>query len=320
VIQTELWTSYGIADSLEGTVDSDSDGVMDFLDTDSDSDGIADSLESAVDSDSDGTNSDSDGIPDIVEGNIDSDGDGIPNYIDTDSDNDGIPDVIEAVFRGSNPANPVDVDGDGIPDYLDLDTDGDGILDRVEGLGDEDGDGIPDFRDPFDPDPARRYGNVLFLEDQPIIDSDYKRYTPEPITQLYTFFDDNGNFTGHLFGLDIIQDPSEYVRLTITDNWIVILAEYGQGLDTQQVRFLDGVAVVEDKHIDIKGEHQILEIVKELEGLNSVALNETFDPFNAVTVNDGPVFNVKPEVTQDINNEEMSDNKWLASILNDSII
>jgi len=47
--------SDGIADSLESTLDVDSDGVYDYQDTDSDSDGFADSLETTNDSDSDGT-------------------------------------------------------------------------------------------------------------------------------------------------------------------------------------------------------------------------------------------------------------------------
>jgi uncharacterized protein (TIGR03382 family) len=70
-------------------LDTDSDGLPDFCDTDSDNDGISDA----------------------DEGTDDTDGDGIPNYQDFDSDGDGIPD--------SNESPVGDSDCDGIPDVLD---------------------------------------------------------------------------------------------------------------------------------------------------------------------------------------------------------
>jgi hypothetical protein len=54
-------------------IDSDQDGVPDFLDMDSDDDGI----------------------PDVVEGSRDSDGDGVPDFRDEDSDGDLISDGDE---------------------------------------------------------------------------------------------------------------------------------------------------------------------------------------------------------------------------------
>jgi hypothetical protein len=67
----------GIPDDVEGCgsppVDSDLDGVPDFMDIDSDNDGVADR----------------------VEGSIDSDGDGKPDFQDSDSDNDGVKDGDE---------------------------------------------------------------------------------------------------------------------------------------------------------------------------------------------------------------------------------
>lgn len=82
----------GILDAIEGTGDTDGDGVPDFQDTDSDNDGIDDSTEAG-----DFANP------------VDTDGDGIPDFQDTDSDNDGISDALE----GLN-----DVNGNGVPDYL----------------------------------------------------------------------------------------------------------------------------------------------------------------------------------------------------------
>jgi len=64
-------------------VDTDTDGIPDYLDLDSDNDGILDSVETG----------------------IDTDGDGIRNYRDLDSDKDVCSDVIEAGFT--------DADGDG---------------------------------------------------------------------------------------------------------------------------------------------------------------------------------------------------------------
>jgi len=117
-----------IPDVIEGTVDTDGDGIPNYLDTDSDNDGIPDSAEDTS-------------LP-ILTGS-DSDGDGIDDAID--ADNTGGIDVnangIDDIFE------PSDFDGDGIPDYLDLDTDADGIPDILEGTGDIDGDGIPNYQD-----------------------------------------------------------------------------------------------------------------------------------------------------------------------------
>ena len=153
--------------------DSDSDGIIDALDTDSDNDGLTDTQElggdanNPRDADNDGqpdyrdTDSDNDRVPDAVEslnGVTDTDGDLIPDYLDADSDNDGIPDALE-----NGISSGVDTDGDGIDDAFDvnatggtdsnndgiddatttlLDTDLDGALDMLDI--DSDNDGIPD--------------------------------------------------------------------------------------------------------------------------------------------------------------------------------
>ncbi|RXK52634.1 T9SS type B sorting domain-containing protein [Aquirufa rosea] len=146
-------------------IDSDGDGIPDYLDTDSDKDGISDKMELGNDADGDGihnyldTDSDNDGISDLVEKNIDTDGDGIANYQDLDSDNDGILDAIEG--EG-------DLDGDGIPNYIDSDSDGDGIqdvwevTDRIRGTLDDNWDGKLDKNGLF-PD-ANGNGLADFLE------------------------------------------------------------------------------------------------------------------------------------------------------------
>ncbi|MBA0883736.1 T9SS type B sorting domain-containing protein [Flavobacterium undicola] len=64
-------------------IDTDNDGIYDYIDLDSDNDGIYDSVET-------GSN------------NTDTDNDGIKNYRDLDSDNDLCYDVIEAGFTSTN--------------------------------------------------------------------------------------------------------------------------------------------------------------------------------------------------------------------------
>ncbi|WP_252718773.1 dockerin type I domain-containing protein [Haloarcula sp. CBA1122] len=121
--------------------DTDSDGIGDWTETnggkpiDTDSDGIID----ARDADSDG-----DRIPDIREGTKDTDGDGTPNYRDTDDDGDGITTRTEAL-DGQNYSH--DVDFDETVNWLDTDADGDGAPDGTEGTADSDGDGMPDYLD-----------------------------------------------------------------------------------------------------------------------------------------------------------------------------
>ena len=129
-------------------VDSDADGVYDYLDIDSDNDGITDNVEAQSTADyiaptGDGVIADvnSNGLDDVYEGattgisagglgleTVDTDSDGIVDYLDTDSDNDGTSDAIEA--------------GHGVSQALidaTADTDGDGLQDAVEGGNNDDG-------------------------------------------------------------------------------------------------------------------------------------------------------------------------------------
>ena len=133
-------------------VDSDGDGVADYLDLDSDNDLIADTIESrptagyvANDGDVSNNDADGDGVVDIFDANDtttgdfggthanfnapnDHDGDGTPDHLDSDSDDDGLPDTAESGLAAS--ASGVDADGDGIDDGIAPNTyhDPDGIV------------------------------------------------------------------------------------------------------------------------------------------------------------------------------------------------
>ena len=126
-------------------IDTDGDGIPDYVDPDSDNDGVPDNIE-AHDFDQDGipdvvftgSDKDNDGLDDGYEGDNqidndindeidnpntdlpDTDQDGIPDYRDTDDDGDGIETINEDGNLDGNFAND-DIDEDGTPDYLDSD-------------------------------------------------------------------------------------------------------------------------------------------------------------------------------------------------------
>lgn len=125
----------GMHDCRTRPTDSDGDGRADFIDTDSDDNGILDNVEFQ-------------GLGTMPDGGwpahpVDTDLDGTPDYADRDDDGDTIPDTAEI----GDPANPPDTDMDGRPDWRDTDSDNDTISDRIETSADSDSDMIPNFRD-----------------------------------------------------------------------------------------------------------------------------------------------------------------------------
>ncbi len=135
-------------------LDSDGDGVPNYIDLDSDQDGISDLVESSSDFTSNAltlaqfTDANLDGLDDgySTEGAVhpvDSDADGTPNFLDTDSNNNGTFDLVEA---GND-----DIDNDGKLDSV-VDANNDGIADLGipllgEALADVDNDNVPDLID-----------------------------------------------------------------------------------------------------------------------------------------------------------------------------
>ena len=161
----------GFDDKLQATAlplfDTDNDGVLDYLDLDSDQDTIPDEVESGgvfvwpTDTDQDGAadyreiDSDNDGVLDVVEAGpdplmpADSNGDTLPDFQDSMTQGSGGVDPNPTPTPTPTPGQPgtLDSDGDGIIDSEDDDDDNDGISDVIEGTGDNDSDGVPNSLD-----------------------------------------------------------------------------------------------------------------------------------------------------------------------------
>ena len=137
-------------------LDTDEDGLSDFIDRDADNDGQEDLLEAGLFPYYD---RDGDGVPaylddddyDLFVGDLDRrvqllfdpDNDGIASFQDAgvnntsaDIDGDQVPDVVEE-FEGTDPADGTsfrDSDADGLPDFIDPDDDNDSIPDYIEAV------------------------------------------------------------------------------------------------------------------------------------------------------------------------------------------
>lgn len=155
--------AYGVGSTSLLTVpDTDSDGVNDYRDKDSDQDGVLDLVEAgATDANGDGaydgfTDTDNDGYFDGANFNFcpiyntDSTWEAncgltlMADYIDRDADADGVLDTDEGFSTPGLPNQNItnDTDGDGVLDVYDFDGGGAGAPPV-----DTDFDGIPDFRD-----------------------------------------------------------------------------------------------------------------------------------------------------------------------------
>ncbi|MGV6818573.1 MAG: OmpA family protein [Thiotrichales bacterium] len=143
-------------------VDTDHDGIPNYMDTDDDNDGISTLDEGGM------KDTDKDGVWNSLENNnLDTDGDSRFDYRDRNDDNDDWDTALEV---GDSVIEPIDADLDLIPDYLDLgigdgsdrstvagsgDSDGDSIADGIEcpagaPCPDHDGDHVPDYMDSDD--------------------------------------------------------------------------------------------------------------------------------------------------------------------------
>ena len=114
--------SYGTGGVDCSTVDTDGDGLPNYLDLDSDGDGIPDNVEAQTTTgyiQPAGTDTNNDGLDNAYGTNglipVDTDGDGTPDFLDINSDNQGPNDTVEA---GITPSGS-DTDGDGLDNAMD---------------------------------------------------------------------------------------------------------------------------------------------------------------------------------------------------------
>ena len=150
-IQIELTARTGgrievVEMQYEGPLDTDSDGVPDMFDLNSDNDGILDNVEAQTTSGyvaPSGSDQDADGLDDNYDlttitgpagsaglNAVNTDGTGGNDTVDIDVDDDGIPDNIEAqltfgyVLPSGFESGITDIDGDGLDDNYDSNTSG----------------------------------------------------------------------------------------------------------------------------------------------------------------------------------------------------
>ena len=197
-------------------LDTDGDGIFDYLDLDSDNDGIPDVVEAG------GTDTNGDAIADnFIDGNnnglndiydvnasgtaipnLDTDGDGVLNYLDLDADGDGILDVTEAggtdANRDGQVDGTIDSDTDGFLDVVDGDVGNDGVAENtVNALSvtgaDSNGDGRPNTYsgNNFDGD---LYPNSLDIDsdNDGLVDNTEGQSTPNYIAPLGNDADSDG--------------------------------------------------------------------------------------------------------------------------------
>ena len=219
-------------------IDTDGDGIDDYLDLDSDNDGIADAVEAqptvGYQTPAIGSDSDSDGIVDTFDSVAghggtftvpqDTDGDGVADYRDLDSDGDFVSDTNESGLTLSGD----DLDGDGIDDAVNasyLDTDGD-VSDPINDLSNNDSDASDvDYRSLNDKD-GDGVSDVDDLDD----DNDGILDSAEGLTQT-TLAGDSTNGVG---GFDQIAGTGSPSALAVGDVYIVpdgLVAPDGSLLD-----------------------------------------------------------------------------------------
>lgn len=175
-------------DSLPDVIEAQGNNLVDFTNTDSDANGIDDAFGNGNLSDTD-----SDGIPNHLD--LDSDNDGIYDIIEsssgaTDSNLDGVADGNALQFGADGLLNsistagginytPADTDADELLNYIDLDSDNDACTDVLEaGFTDSNGDGILGNNAPVTPtglisgSGGYTTPNPLYLTATPIIIAD----------------------------------------------------------------------------------------------------------------------------------------------------
>ncbi|MGJ8716551.1 MAG: hypothetical protein ACSHXG_15740, partial [Maribacter stanieri] len=204
-VQFDYTTAVCFDGVLLNPVDTDSDGIQDYKDTDSDNDGVTDLVESGLTVS--GMDIDADGLVDSVDASIGNylDPNGVVNNTSTLPDTDG------------------DLNGGGDVDFRDvtasIDSDGDGIFDEFDS--DDDNDGIPDLVEigGVNPDPLNCAGSSL----------DFDTFTEEP----------GGDGDANTFLLNESFRFANVATLPVAIDAIVTITE----LDNTSINLLDDASV-----------------------------------------------------------------------------
>jgi hypothetical protein len=226
-----------ISASTYTLIDTDGDGIPNYLDLDSDNDSFFDVDEAGL------LNGDGDINGDGKGDGLDSDGDGLLNLFDNSN-------LFGTTFR----AYAQDTNSNSLPDYMELDSNNDGVLDiqtglyasfdtsgdgRIDGSGDADSDGILDV---FDTNDSVK-GSPRDLSRKLYLDFDGRNDYAENVSllgglsnaTLMAWIDLNSTFstTGVIVGQDKFQ-----LRVTNTKNLQAIVngttLTFGTALNTSQ--------------------------------------------------------------------------------------
>ncbi len=304
-----VWSFFGAdagAGSSDGTtlLDSDSDGVNNFVDLDSDNDGIAD----------------------IIEGQATA---GYTAFSATDTDGDGVVDNFDSGSGfGGNFDTPQDTDGDGTFDYLDTDSDNDTKLDSAEsGLTlsgtDANGDGIDDDASigATYADPDGVINNPSTGLDNEIGDTSevaYREFTSLP-PELDLDDDDSSTATGNDYTKTIIPTPTGIAVTSIVDSDVTITdpddtniesatitltnAQAGDVLTAPGFPMLGITAAIVGDTISLTGSAPLADYQTALEAIrfsNTNTIVSGVDRIIEFTVNDGDTNSATATTTLDI--------------------
>jgi len=114
--------------------------------------------------------------------------------------------------------------------------------------------------------------------------------------------------------LSIVQDTSEYIRLTVTDNWFVIATQYGHIFDNDSNTDLDGEGVTLNKHSTAIGySYDFTGTIKELEDTSTDIPLTNLDTTQASFINTLKSGLIDSDPRVDFS--ALSDEQWLEMLI-----
>ena len=117
----------------------------------------------------------------------------------------------------------------------------------------------------------------------------------------FTFFDQFGNFDPEQQA--VLPDLNEYIHLTVTDQWEVYEHFYGQGQNSEYIRYIEGFTQVLDKHIDTGQAGQLWVVPYLLEGKEC----QRIDAFGNCTIKETDLLLEQLEESEKVDTEQQSD-------------